>query len=296
MSFLSKLAGLFGSAKKRVDLNERFQLVREAVNGTMSSFHQAIDKTTGKAVGLKILDTEKTAQFESRFKLLGKPSEGTVSLAMKHPRIVETYEAGTLTDGRPYLVMEFIQGTVLNTLINQRSPLLNGKRHIIIRQMAEAIEAVHKAGYIHRDICPRNFIASPDCTEVKLIDFGLTLPASKDFQQPGNRTGTPLYLSPEIVRRKVTDQRVDIFSYGVSCYQLCTNEFPWPASDVTGRGALQHDSHPPTPITEYAPNLHPTLAKLIMQCISAEPANRPPSFDVILKQLKNVNSDEAPKE
>lgn len=291
MSFLNKLVGMFRTAK-RVDLNERFQLVREAVNGTMSSFHQAIDKTTGKSVGLKILDTEKTSQFESRFKQLGKPSEGTISLAMKHPRIVETYEVGTLTDGRQFLVMEFIPGTVLNALINQRSPLLNGKRHIIMRQMAEAINVVHKAGYIHRDICPRNFIASPDCSEVKLIDFGLTLPASKDFQQPGNRTGTPLYLSPEIVRRKVTDQRVDIFSYGVSCYQLFTNEFPWPASDVTGRGALQHDSHPPTPITNYLPNLNPVIVKTIMQCIAAEPASRPPSFEVILKQLKNVTSDE----
>lgn len=293
MSFLSKLAGMFGGGGKRVDLNERFQLVREAVNGTMSSFHQAIDRNTGKSVGLKLLDTEKVGQFESRFKLLNKPSEGTISLAMKHPRIVETYEIGTLTDGRQFLVMEFIPGTVLNALINQQSPLLNGKRHLIMRQMAEAIDVVHKAGYIHRDICPRNFIASPDCTDIKLIDFGLTLPASKDFQQPGNRTGTPLYLSPEIVRRKVTDQRVDIFSYGVSCYQLCTFDFPWPASDVTGRGALQHDSHPPTPILNLVPTLNPTLAKVIMQCIAAEPNSRPPSFEVILKQLKTVNSDAA---
>ncbi|ADB16092.1 serine/threonine protein kinase [Pirellula staleyi DSM 6068] len=291
ISFFQKLQDLFQPQK--VDLVERFQLVREAVNGTMSSFHQAIDRKNGKTVGLKILDAEKTEVFEGRFRSLKKPSEGKIAMLMKHPRIVETYEFGTAKDGRQYIVMEFVPGTGLNILINNHSPILEGRRHLLIRQMAEAIEAVHKAGFIHRDICPRNFIVTADGTTLKLIDFGLTLPMKKEYMLPGNRTGTPLYMAPEIVRRRNTDQRVDIFSFGVTAYQLCSFDFPWPASDTTGRGALQHDSKPPTPILEKCPNLNKDLAKVIMQCITADAAGRPSSAEQIVKSLKMISRDEA---
>ena len=119
------------------------------------------------------------------------------------------------------------------------------------RRLTEALDAVHRAGYIHRDICPRNFIVSPDATSLKLIDFGLTLPIKREYLLPGNRTGTPLYMAPEIVRRKPTDLRVDIFALGVTAYQMWTFDFPWPSGDSTGTGALQHDSRAPTPITQY---------------------------------------------
>jgi eukaryotic-like serine/threonine-protein kinase len=288
-SFLSRFADIFKD--RRVDVGERFQLVREAVYGTMSNFHMAIDRTTGKTVGLKLCDQEKTAAFEARFKGLKKPPEGKIALELKHPNIVETYETGLAKDGRPYIVMEYVEGSGLNTLILNRDPILNDKRHTLFRQMAEAIEGVHKAGYIHRDICPRNFIVSPDGTLLKLIDFGLTLPQKREYMLPGNRTGTPLFMAPEIVRRKPTDLRVDLFSLGVSAYQMWTFEFPWPSSDTTGRGALQHDSKEPLPITEKAPGINKTVAKTIMQCLSADANQRPQTADAIVRQLRQVTND-----
>lgn len=289
MKFLAQLGSLLSG--NRVNLSDRFQILSEAVNGTMSNFHRALDKKNNKTVGLKILDSEKTKAFESRFKLLKKPSEGEIGLALKHPRVVETYEAGTLTDGRKYIVMEYIEGTGLNSLIKMGSKSLDGHRLGLIVQMAEALDAVHKAGFIHRDICPRNFIVAADGKTLKLIDFGLTLPDEPAFRQPGNRTGTPLYLAPEIVRRKQTDQRVDIFAFGVTCYQLCTGDFPWPGSDVTGTGALAHDTTPPEPILKKYPKLNKALAALIMQCIQPDPASRPQTAEAILKQLRNVASE-----
>jgi serine/threonine-protein kinase len=288
-SFLSRFADIFKD--RRVDVGERFQLVREAVYGTMSNFHMAIDRTTGKTVGLKLCDPEKTAAFEARFKGLKKPPEGKIALEMKHPNIVETYETGLAKDGRPYIVMEYVEGSGLNTLILNRDPILDGKRHSLFRQMAEAIEGVHKAGFIHRDICPRNFIVSPDGTLLKLIDFGLTLPQKREYMLPGNRTGTPLFMAPEIVRRKPTDLRVDLFSLGVSAYQMWTFEFPWPSSDTTGRGALQHDSREPQPITEKVPKINKIVAKTIMQCLSADPNQRPQTADAIVRQLRQVTND-----
>ncbi len=290
MKFLAQLGSLLSG--NRVNLTERFQILSEAVNGTMSNFHRALDKKQNKMVGLKILDSEKTNAFESRFKLLKKPSEGEIGLKLQHPRIVETYETGRLTDGRKFIVMEYIEGTGLNSLIKMGSKTLDGNRHLLILQMAEALEAVHKAGFIHRDICPRNFIVANDGKTLKLIDFGLTLPDEPSFRQPGNRTGTPLYLAPEIVRRKQTDQRVDIFAFGVTCYQLCTGDFPWPGTDVTGTGALAHDTSPPEPILKKIPKLNKTLAALIMQCIHADANARPQTVEAIVKQLRTVMSDE----
>ena len=289
MKFLTQLGSLLSG--NRVNLSDRFQILSEAVNGTMSNFHRALDKKNNKMIGLKILDPEKTAAFESRFKLLKKPSEGEVGLALKHPRVVETFETGTLTDGRKFIVMEYIEGTGLNSLIKMGSKTLEGHRYLLILQMAEALEAVHKAGFIHRDICPRNFIVAADGLTLKLIDFGLTLPDEPAYRQPGNRTGTPLYLAPEIVRRKQTDQRVDIFAFGVTCYQLCTGDFPWPGTDVTGTGALAHDTSPPEPILKKVPKLNQTLAKVIMQCMQPNPDNRPQTAEAILKQLRTVERD-----
>ncbi len=289
MKFLAQLGSLLSG--NRVNLTERFQILSEAVNGTMSNFHRALDKKQNKMVGLKILDSEKTNAFESRFKLLKKPSEGEIGLKLQHPRIVETYETGRLTDGRKFIVMEYIEGTGLNSLIKMGSKSLDGNRLFLIQQMAEALDAVHKAGFIHRDICPRNFIVANDGKTLKLIDFGLTLPDEPSFRQPGNRTGTPLYLAPEIVRRKQTDQRVDIFAFGVTCYQLCTGDFPWPGTDVTGTGALSHDTSPPEPILKKIPKLNKTLAALIMQCIQADANARPQTAEAIVKQLRAMTSE-----
>src|SRR3954454_16839587 len=96
LKFLEKFSDMFKD--RRIDVGERFELLREAISGTMSSFYMARDKKTGQTVGLKILDPEKTEAFEARFKALKKPSEGKIAMSLTHPRIVETYEAGTTKD------------------------------------------------------------------------------------------------------------------------------------------------------------------------------------------------------
>lgn len=291
ISFLQKLGDIFKD--RRVDVAERFQLLREAISGTMSSFYFALDRKTGKTVGLKLLDPEKTAAFEARFKGLKKPTEGQIALQLKHPRIVDTLEAGLTKDGTQYIIMEYVEGQGLHAILKNENSFLDGKRLNLFRQMTEAIGAVHNAGFIHRDICPRNFIVAPDADSLKLIDFGLTLPIRREYLLPGNRTGTPLYMAPEIVRRKQTDQRVDLFSLGVTAYQMWTFVFPWPSTDPTGTGALQHDSREPTPIKQLRPRINPTIGRTIMQLLEGDPNKRPESAEAVLKMLRNVTRDEA---
>jgi serine/threonine-protein kinase len=234
---------------------------------------------------------EKTGQFEARFKGLNKPSEGAIAVSLKSSRIVETYEHGVSTKGQKFIVMEYLTGPGLHALIRNRNSDLDGKRVELIRQMAEAVRDVHQAGYIHRDVCPRNFICSEDLLSLKLIDFGLTLPDQPAFRQPGNRTGTPQYMAPEIVRRRPTDPRLDIFAFGVSAYELLTFQLPWPHAEASGKGALSHDTDDPVPILELRPELNRLLASLVTECKAARPEMRPPSMDAVLQRLRPIRSE-----
>jgi eukaryotic-like serine/threonine-protein kinase len=276
----------------KVDVNARYEILREAVSGTMSNFHMARDRETDTIVGLKILDKKKTEALESRFRGLKKPTEGEIATSFKHPRIVETYSHGMTTNDEQFIVMEFLDGPGLNSLIIGKSPLLDGNRLTLARQAAEAIEAVHNAGFIHRDVCPRNFVCSKDATSLKLIDFGLTVPATKEFMQPGNRTGTPNYMSPEVVRRKPTDQRLDVFAYGVSVYELFAFDLPWQRG-TDGRAAMAHGLSAPPPLRKFYPTIEPTLELAIHKCMEPEPGNRFPSMTQFLKAIARVKHEDA---
>jgi eukaryotic-like serine/threonine-protein kinase len=288
---LDKLKNLF-QRKTAVDVETRFQRLRSAVSGTMSNFFVAKDNERNEVVGVKLCDAEKVKFFESRFKGLNKPAEGVIATAMKHPLIAQTYEFGTTNKGLPYLVMEFIDGPGLQVVIQERNMAIRGKELDLIRQMGQALDYVHKNGYIHRDICPRNYICTQNLETIKLIDFGLTVPATPPFMREGNRTGTPLYMAPEIVRRRPTDKRVDVFSFGVTLYHMLTFELPWPITDTTGMAALHHDTSPPRPIWDYRPNLDKFVGKAVMEAMQPNPSLRTDSIDTFLKQIAKVRTIE----
>ncbi|HEY2838528.1 MAG TPA: serine/threonine-protein kinase [Pirellulales bacterium] len=290
MGLLDSLKAALAGGK--VDVRSRYEFLREAISGTMSKFYMARDRESGKIVGLKILDPAKTIAFESRFKGLKKPSEGEIVKSISHPNVVQLLTYGTTTQGEHFVVMEFIEGPALNSLVIGQSPLLEGRRVKMIRQAAEGLRAVHQAGYIHRDVCPRNFMATPDGELVKLIDFGLTVPATAPFMQPGNRTGTPNYMAPELVRRQPTDQRLDVFAFGASAYELFTFNLPWEKGTGDGLAAMSHGVAPPADIRRYRPKINPQLAQAIMHCVEPVISKRCASMDDFLKAIKDVKSDD----
>ncbi len=288
MGLLGSFKTLFGGTSK-VSVSSRFELLREAISGTMSTFYMARDRSTNQIVGLKILDLKKTAALEARFVGVEKPTEGEIAVAIVHPNIVKTFEHGTTTKGEQYLVMEFLDGPGLNSLVVGRNAQIDGRRMSLIRQMAKALDAVHKAGYIHRDVCPRNFVLDKSGESLKLIDFGLSVPATPPFMQPGNRTGTANYMAPEVVRRRRTSQKLDIFAFGVTVYELCAFELPWPRG--AGLEAMAHGSQEPTDIRKYCPKINKTLERAISACIETAPEDRPESMEEFLKLIKGVEHE-----
>lgn len=284
--------GVGGLRKKPLDVSAQFRLDRHAFTGTMSKFHVAQEVGTNKLYGLKLLDEEKTEYFNNRFKGLNKPPEGEIAVKIKHKNIVETYEYGKTKSGQEYILMEYINGPGLDQAIRRRDASLFPNRLKLIREMASAIQAVHDSGFIHRDVCPRNFICFEDFTWLKLIDFGLTVPDERPYRMPGNRTGTPQYMSPEIVRRRNTDTRLDVFSFGVTVYRFLTFEHPWGTTDTTGKAALAHDTVDVIPILKLRPKLNSKLAKAIHKCLEVDPEKRMASCKAFLSAIRGVDSED----
>lgn len=279
MSFLSKLKELFGGGGKkgaarlpRINVNKRFELLGRTGQGSMSKVWRARDKQSGRTVCLKILDKEKTAKFEARFPGLKRPMEGAICTALKHKNIVQTYEYGMTSDNEQYLIMELVDGMGLNFLIETNSPQLQGKRVDLLSQIAESLGYLHKQGYMHRDICPRNIMVTKDGV-IKLIDFGLTIPYRPEFCKPGNRTGTPNYLAPELIKRTTTDHRVDLFALGVTAYEMYTGQLPWEKAESL-QTLLSHMNSPGHDPREYRADLDKKTAEFLIKAVEREPARR----------------------
>jgi serine/threonine-protein kinase len=292
MGIFDKIFGGNKSKQTRLDVATRFRLDRQSMTGTMSTFRVAKEIGSGKLYGLKFLDSEKTEYFKNRFKGLNKPTEGEIALQIKHERIVETYEYGLTTTGQEYILMEYIRGQGLDALIRLGDhAAFKGHRLSLIRQMAESLQAVHDQGFIHRDVCPRNFICDEDISSLKLIDFGLTVPDEPEYRMPGNRTGTPQYMAPEIVRRRETDHRLDIFAFGVTVYRFLTFAHPWGTTDTTGKTALAHDNRDVTQILDHRSDLNTKLAAAIHRCLEVNPDKRPATLKRFLGMIRDVERE-----
>lgn len=292
MGLLANLASLF-KGSGRVDINQRFELLKEAISGTMSKFYMARDRNNDQIVGLKILDLKKTSDLEQRFRGLNKPVEGEIALKLVHPHIVKTYEHGVTTKDEQFLVMEYLEGAGLNSLLISKSSLLEGRRVLILRQIAEALSEIHRLGFIHRDICPRNVVVNRTGDDIKLIDFGLTVPDTPPFRQPGVRTGTPNYMAPEVVRRRPTSKLIDVFAFGVTAFELCTNDLPWPRG-ATGLDAMKHGTTEPTDIRRLRPKINEVLARAIHECLDPDPHRRLESMVRFLALIKDVKHEDEP--
>jgi len=276
MSVFSKLKQMFGGGPKnkaaaklpRIDVSKRFELLGRTGQGSMSKVWRARDRSLGRVVCLKLLDKTKTTQFEARFQGLNRPTEGLICTSLRHKNVVQTFEYGATTTGEPYLVMELIDGMGLNFLIETKSAQLQGKRVEYLAQLADGIEYIHQQGYLHRDICPRNIMVTGEGL-VKIIDFGLTIPYRPEFCKPGNRTGTPNYLAPEIIRRSATDHRVDLFALGVTAYEVFTGQLPWEKA-ASLQTLLSHMNTPGKDPGEARPDLDKATVRLLKKAIERD--------------------------
>jgi serine/threonine protein kinase len=291
MDFIKKLFRKTPRVQK-TDITKRFELIGRVGQGSMSKVWRARDTVSGKTVALKVLDRNKTLRFESRFLGLNKPSEGEIAVLLDHPNIVKTFEWGTTIDNEQFLMMEFIEGVGLSFLVDMQNEMMQKHRLRIIIQLGQAIDHFHQQNWIHRDICPRNVLIDPDGV-VKLIDFGLVVPNTPNFQKPGNRTGTASYMAPELIKRQKTDQRIDIFSFSITCYEMYTRTMPWDGGETLD-AIMQHINQPPKDIRLFAPDVNEEIADIIMKGLSRHVPDRWPTISAMVQQFKQARKKMRP--
>ena len=275
-------------AHPQTDISRRFNLIGRVGQGSMSKVWKAVDLQSGRTVALKVLDKEKTLRFEERFKGLNKPSEGEIALTLNHPNIVQTYEFGWTTEDEMFLVMEFVEGVGLALLVDLQNEEMKRYRLRYMIQIGEALNHFHQQNWIHRDICPRNIMVS-DQKSAKLIDFGLVVPNTPEFRRPGNRTGTASYMAPELIKRQPTDQRLDIFSYAVTCFEMYAKRFPWDAA-LTIDAVLQHINKPPVEITTVVQGIDKQIAAAIMKGLKANPDERWQKVSEMVAEIRDAEA------
>ena len=287
MDFLKRLFQRQPKIEK-IDLRRRFELHGRVGQGSMSKVWRATDTIGSKQVALKVLDKPRLARLDKRFQSLGlkRPHEGEISLSLRHPNIVKTFECGMTTDDEEFLVMEFVEGVSLSYLVETQSTRMKQNCLWYCIQLGEALEAVHRAQYIHRDLCPRNVIISNE-NVVKLIDFGLVVPNTDPYKRPGNRTGTANYMAPELIKRQTTDERIDIFSYAVTCFEMFTRQLPWDSGD-TMESVMQHINNPPKDIKKFVPKLDDQVCRAIMKGLEQKPHDRWSTVHDMVRELRSA--------
>jgi eukaryotic-like serine/threonine-protein kinase len=189
--------------------------------------------------------------------------------------------------------MEFVEGLGLSYLVDAQNDVMQKHRLSLMIQLGEALRYFHDQKWIHRDLCPRNIMVTDADNQIKLIDFGLVVPNTPPFQAPGNRTGTANYMAPELIKRMRTDQRIDIFSFSTTCFEMFTRRHPWEAAE-TLEAVLQHINTPPIDIRELVPGIDEQIAAAIMKGLEVEPHNRWPSIEPMLYQLREAQERLSP--
>ena len=275
-----------GVRRRRVNLQSRFMIVSEMARGSMSRVYRAIDNETSGTVCLKVQLREKNEAAVARASgQETRPSEGEIAIQLNHPHVVRTFEYGDSNKGEHYLVMEYVDGVSLQYIRETRSAR-TAQRVELLAQAAEGLAAVHAAGFIHHDINPRNFLVDRE-QQVKLIDFGLTVPNTPAFCRPGNRTGTLQYMAPELLRREPIDERIDIFAFGVLAFELLTDRLPYDASN-TSTMMLQRINAEPLDPAKVKPKLSEEICEILRKLTSRRRDERWTSMHTLPAALRNV--------
>lgn len=201
-----------------------------------------------------------------------------------HECVIGYLEHGK-TDGAHFCVMEYVEGANLKELYARHDPVLLDHVAQIILDMAEALEHVHENHFIHLDFKPENIIVSRNAS-VRLVDFDLAQEYSGKPLKITKNPGTPSYMAPEQLSGQPIDPRVDMFAFGVSAYELLTNEKPFPGETSTDILHAQTDRSDFKTPRELNPDIPVGLEKAILKCIERDPDMRYPFMSVLVRDLK----------
>ena len=262
-------------------INDRYEIIRSIGEGGMANVYLAYDTILNRNVAVKILrgDLANDEKFVRRFQ-----REAISASSLNHPNIVEMYDVGE-DDGKYFIVMEYLEGQTLKTLIKKRGALTLSEVIDIMIQLTSGLECAHESYIIHRDIKPQNVLILDDGT-VKITDFGIAMALnSNELTQTNSVMGSVHYLPPEQANGTGATVKSDIYSSGILMYELLTGKLPFKGENAV-EIAIKHMKEEVPSVCEYNPEIPQSVENIIMKATAKNPLNRYDSAKEMNEDLK----------
>ena len=260
-------------------MGDRYEILEKIGTGGMSDVYKAKCHKLNRFVAVKVLKQEfsENANFVSKFK-----TEAQAAAGMMHPNIVNVYDVGE-ENGIYYIVMELVEGITLKKYIEKKSRLSVKEAVSIAIQVSMGIEAAHNNHIIHRDIKPQNIMISKD-GKVKVTDFGIAKAVSSNTIT-SNVMGSVHYTSPEQARGGYSDEKSDIYSLGITMFEMLTGRVPF-NGETTVAIAIKHIQEPMPSPREYIPEIPISVEQIVFKCTQKSPDRRYQSMGELIEDLK----------
>ena len=259
---------------------ERYEILAKIGTGGMADVYKAKDHKLNRFVAVKVLKSEfrEDTTFIRKFR-----SEAQAAAGLTHPNIVNVFDVGD-DEGVYYIVMELIEGITLKEYITKKGKLSVKEATSIAIQVSMGLEAAHNHGIVHRDVKPQNIIISTD-GKVKVTDFGIARAASSNTIS-SNVMGSVHYSSPEQVRGGYSDEKSDIYSLGITLYEMVTGRVPFDG-DTTVAIAIKHLQEEMVPPSIYTEDLPYSLEQIILKCTQKSVGRRYGRMEEVIEDLKH---------
>ncbi len=280
----------FGPGSERL-ISGRYRLTQAIGGGATGSVFKAIDTNLDRLVAIKVLSSSSKDGMDDRTRLLRLQTEGQVLGRLKHPGLVTVYDMGS-EEGVLYVVMEFVRGCNLKSLLRKKHSLPVEDSVFIMIQVADALHYVNKHGIVHRDLKPSNIMLL-EGNRAKITDFGLAKVAFGQIPtEAGLAIGTPYYMSPEQLRAQNVDHRADIFSAGIILYEMVTGQKPFYGESLGEivQAILGGEFIRPR---ELKPSLPAEIESVILKALAAERGKRYFSMKELADDLRDWQSKRA---
>lgn len=260
-------------------IGDRYEILEKIGNGGMSDVYKAKCHKLNRYVAVKVLKQEfsENENFVSKFKV-----EAQAAAGLMHPNIVNVYDVGN-ENGINYIVMELVEGITLKKYIEKKGRLSVKEAISIAIQVSMGIEAAHNNHIIHRDIKPQNIIISKD-GKVKVTDFGIAKAATSNTIT-SNVMGSVHYTSPEQARGGFSDEKSDIYSLGITLFEMLTGRVPF-NGDTTVAIAIKHIQEPMPSPRRYAEDIPVSVEQIVFKCTQKSPDRRYQSMSELIEDLK----------
>lgn len=265
--------------KPGVFISDRYEVINKIGSGGMADVFKARDHRLNRFVAIKILKQEysEDKKFVDKFR-----GEAQSAAGLSHPNIVNVYDVGE-EDELYYIVMELVEGITLKSFIERKGKLDVREATGIAIQIAQGMDAAHQNHIIHRDIKPQNIIISKE-GKVKVTDFGIAK-ATTSNTITSNAMGSVHYISPEQARGGYSDEKSDIYSLGVTMYEMLCGQVPF-IGDNTVSVALSHIQEEAVPLRNIDASLPVSIDRIVQKCMQKKPERRYLSASALIADLK----------